>query len=227
MHEGDAGHHLEQFTGNMVSGTDAGCRHVDLAGIGFGICDELGDRLDRYRGIHLYQKGLAMNARDRGDVADQIEIELFVECSVDSVHRSGHKERIPVRGRVYDRLGGDIASRARPIPDDKLLTETLRQPLSYQARHDVGGTTGGKSDNDAHRPGRIALRPSDARDSREPGNTRCKMKKSTARHVHGVQPPGSRTVKTEPLPGSLVTVTSPPIMPRSLREMARPNPVPT
>src|SRR5262249_1879623 len=30
-------------------------------------------------------------------------------------------------------------------------------------------------------------------------------------------PPGSRTVNTEPLPGSLVTVTSPPIM----RELAR------
>src|SRR6478609_114635 len=38
--------------------------------------------------------------------------------------------------------------------------------------------------------------------------------------------PGRRTVKTEPLPGSLVTVTSPPIMRASLRVMARPSPVP-
>src|SRR6516225_9469447 len=38
--------------------------------------------------------------------------------------------------------------------------------------------------------------------------------------------PGSRTVKTEPLPGSLATVTSPPIMRASLRVMARPSPVP-
>ena len=37
---------------------------------------------------------------------------------------------------------------------------------------------------------------------------------------------GSRTVKTEPLPGSLVTVTSPPIMRATLRVMARPRPVP-
>ncbi len=37
---------------------------------------------------------------------------------------------------------------------------------------------------------------------------------------------GKRTVKTEPLPGSLVTVTSPPIMRASLRVMARPRPVP-
>src|SRR5262249_50987980 len=38
--------------------------------------------------------------------------------------------------------------------------------------------------------------------------------------------PGKRTVKTEPLPGSLVTVTSPPIIRASLRVMARPRPVP-
>ena len=37
---------------------------------------------------------------------------------------------------------------------------------------------------------------------------------------------GRRTVNTEPLPGSLVTVTSPPIRRASLREMARPSPVP-
>src|SRR5215469_7985894 len=39
-------------------------------------------------------------------------------------------------------------------------------------------------------------------------------------------PAGRRTVNTEPLPGSLFTVTSPPIMRVSLRVMARPSPVP-
>src|SRR5262249_1435391 len=38
--------------------------------------------------------------------------------------------------------------------------------------------------------------------------------------------PGRRTVNTEPLPGSLATATSPPIMRASLRVMARPSPVP-
>src|SRR5215468_8810801 len=42
-----------------------------------------------------------------------------------------------------------------------------------------------------------------------------------------VSPPlGRRTVNTDPFPGSLVTVTSPPIMRASLRERARPSPVP-
>ena len=39
-------------------------------------------------------------------------------------------------------------------------------------------------------------------------------------------PIGRRTVKTDPLPASLATVTSPPIMRASFREMASPSPVP-
>src|SRR5262245_191020 len=39
-------------------------------------------------------------------------------------------------------------------------------------------------------------------------------------------PPGKRTVNTEPLPGLLATVMSPPIMRQKCRLMARPRPVP-
>src|SRR5262249_55952744 len=58
------------------------------AGIGLGIGDELGNRLDRHRGVHLYGKRLASNARNRRDVANEIEIELVVERRVDRVHES-------------------------------------------------------------------------------------------------------------------------------------------
>src|SRR5262245_22469652 len=47
-----------------------------------------------------------------------------------------------------------------------------------------------------------------------------------AGYLYVFAPAGSRTVNTEPLPISLVTVTSPPIMRASLRVMARPRPVP-
>src|SRR5262249_59396841 len=45
-------------------------------------------------------------------------------------------------------------------------------------------------------------------------------------HRHPWLRAGIRTVNTEPLPGSLATVTSPPIMRASLRDRARPSPVP-
>ena len=82
--------------------------------------------------------GTRHDARDRRDVADEIEIELVVERRVDRVRRTDQKECIAVGGRTHDRLGADIAAGARPVLDDEWLAEPLRQPLTDQARDDVG-----------------------------------------------------------------------------------------
>jgi hypothetical protein len=81
----DASHHLEQLAGHMAPGSVAGRRHVDLARIGFGVGDELGDRLDRHRGIHLHDIGVARKAGDWCDVADEIETQFVVERRIDRV----------------------------------------------------------------------------------------------------------------------------------------------
>jgi len=83
----------------------------------------------------------------------------------DRVHRSGHKERITVRGRSFGRLGADVATGSWPVLDDEWLAESLRQPLCHQARHDVAGAARSKGDDDAHGLGRIIERrsSSDAR----------------------------------------------------------------
>src|SRR5262245_27244177 len=131
-----------------------------------------------------------------------------------------------VGGGTHDRLGADVARSARPVLNDEWLAEALGQPLTDQAREDVGRAAGRKADDDANRPRRIGVCPSEARDSRQRRSASGQMQKLSAGKLHGVYPPGRRTVNTEPLPGSLVTVTSPPIMRASLREMARPSPVP-
>ena len=60
-----------------MSGTsDAGRSHVDLARIGFGMGDELGDRLGGNRWMDLYYVRLAANPRDRRDVTEEIEASL-------------------------------------------------------------------------------------------------------------------------------------------------------
>jgi hypothetical protein len=61
-----------------------------------------------------------------------------------------------------------------------LLTELLGEPLTYYARDDVNRLTRGKSDDDAHRPRRIGLRPSKARDGRQRGSARGQMQKLSA-----------------------------------------------
>ena len=89
--------------------------------------------------------GYADDARDRRDVADEIEIELVVERRVDRVRRRGQEERVAVGRRVHDGLGADIAAGARPVLDDELLAEPLRQPLPHQPRDDVGRAAGAES----------------------------------------------------------------------------------
>src|SRR5215471_2307857 len=51
---------------------------------------------------------------DRGarrDVADEIEIELLVERSVDCVRYAGEQERVSVGRRIHDQFGADIGRR--------------------------------------------------------------------------------------------------------------------
>jgi hypothetical protein len=117
----------------------------------------------------------------RCDVADEIEFEIFVERSVDRVRRSDTEERVAVRGRAHDRLGRDSAAGARPVLDDDLLTEPLRQPLTDQADGNVRPATGRKADDPVHRTCRVDLPPSDARGDRDRGGTRCQMQELATR----------------------------------------------
>src|SRR6516225_8898107 len=211
VHEVDAGHHFEQFNENMVSGTDAARPHVDLAGIDFGIGDELGNRVDRHRRIHLYGEGVTRNAGNRRDVADEIEIELVVERCVTRIWKTSQQKRIAVRGCIHDRLGGDIGASTRPVLDHEWLAKPRRQPLSYQACHDVGATSGGKSDNDAHRSRRISLRPRDARHSRERGSTRGQMQKSSAGKFQ-VEPPSHHSITSSARASSVGGTVRPSIL---------------
>src|SRR5262249_15648177 len=119
--------------------------------------------------------------------------------------------------------------RARPVLDHDRLPEPLGEPLRDQARGDVGGAAGGKPDQQAYLTARISLRPRDARDRRQRDSPGGQMQKLAAWQGPGIllgSPPGRRTVNSEPLPGSLVTITSPPIIRASFRVMARPRPVP-
>src|SRR5262249_58766191 len=88
---------------------------------------------------------------------------------VEGVDRTDQERGGAGGGGAPDRLGGDIARRARRVLDDELLAEPLREPLADQACSDVASTARSKADDDAHRPRRIGLRPCNSRDGRERG----------------------------------------------------------
>src|SRR5215467_11536293 len=131
---------------------------------------------------------VASNARDRRDVEDEIEIELVVEGGVDRVHSNASEKRIAVGGCTYNGLSANIAAATRSVLNDEWLAQALRQPLTHQACEDVGWAASGKGDDHAHRPRRISLRPSEARDGRERGSARCQMQKISAGKFH-FEPP--------------------------------------
>src|SRR5262245_1352335 len=115
----------------------------------------------------------------------KLKLKLVIECRVERVRRSGYKKRIAVRERTHDGLRGDITAGTRPVLDDELLAEPLRQPLTDETRGDVGATGGGIADNQAHRPRRISLRPSEARDGgRQRGSACGEMQKLAAGKFH-------------------------------------------
>src|SRR5262249_62419737 len=89
----DAGHHLEPFTEERGHGPAAGRSHVDLAGIGLGVGDELRDRLGWNGWIDNHDIRGAANARDRRYFADEIEIELLSRLSRSTARQAGAYSR--------------------------------------------------------------------------------------------------------------------------------------
>src|SRR5262245_43914314 len=91
---------------------------------------------------------------------------------------------MPVWNSLHDALSGNIARSTWAVLDDELLTEPLRQPLTDQPCDDVAGAASGKADDNAHRPGRIGLRPSEARYGRQRDSARGQMQKLSAGKFH-------------------------------------------
>jgi hypothetical protein len=63
----------------------------------------------------------ADDAGDGRDVAQEIEIEFFVERGVNGIRRTGQEKRIAVGLRADDRLGAQIAASARPVFNNERL----------------------------------------------------------------------------------------------------------
>src|ERR1700730_13908516 len=111
--------------------------------------------------MNHHNKRRVGDARDWRNVAYEIVAELFEKISVDRIVHRGHQQRITVWSCSYDSLSTDIAARTRSVLYDELLAKPLPQHLADQARVQIGRATGGKADDEAHRPRRIGLRPRD------------------------------------------------------------------
>jgi hypothetical protein len=161
---------------------------LSLPGIRLGMGDEFRNRLRRKRWIDLQGESLAADARNWCDVADEIEVEFFVQCSVDRVRTSDQKQRVAIRRRTHDGLGSNISTGTWPVLDDEGLAEPVGQPLPKQAPDDIRPATRNDADDQTHRPRRIGLRPSHARGGRQRGSAGGQVQKISAGKFH-LNPP--------------------------------------
>jgi hypothetical protein len=100
-----------------------------------------GTQMGWERRVYHQDPWAAVDARDRRDVADEIETKVVVERRVERVNRRNLEQRIAVWGRTDDGFGGHIAAGARPVLDDEWLPETLRQRLTDKACKEVRRAT--------------------------------------------------------------------------------------
>jgi hypothetical protein len=152
MDEVDAGHHLEQLAGQVLRCSLSRRCHVDLAWVRFRVGNKFGNCLGRKRRVEVDNVGKSDQACNWCNVPHEIEIELFVEGRIDCVDRAAQQQRVAIGRRPNDRFGRYIGACARPIFDDELLAQPLREPLADQARSEVKVSAGGKADDDAHGP---------------------------------------------------------------------------
>src|SRR5262249_26659197 len=139
--------------------------------------------------VHHHDVGASDHARDRCDVAEEIEIEVLVERCVGRAGGAALEERVSVGRRAYNRLGADIAAAARTVLDDERLAEALRQPLAHQTGDDVSRSAGSEWHDQTYRPRRIGLRPRNAGNGRQRSSARGQMQKLSAGKFHWRLPP--------------------------------------
>src|SRR5262249_57213851 len=72
----DSGHCHEKFAGEMNGASNAGRRHIDLTGTGFGVAYQLRDALGGKRRVDHQDKRRAGDAGDRRGIADEIEFQI-------------------------------------------------------------------------------------------------------------------------------------------------------
>src|SRR5258707_1193742 len=117
---------------------DSRRREAELVRVGFGVSDQFRDGCGLNQWMDDDDLWLANDARDRRDIAHEIEFEVLVKSRVDRSRGGDHEKGVAVRWRAYDHFGAEVASGSWSILDHEGLSEVLRQPLGHDATDDIG-----------------------------------------------------------------------------------------
>jgi hypothetical protein len=120
----DASAQLDHFSGEMRRSSDTGRCEIELAGIGFGIRDQFGER--------VYRQGQRRNDQRRRGADDGNRLQrLQIVGSIRLQRRIGdesgvrQQHRVAVRRRARDHVGADHAAGARTVLGHDRLSQTF------------------------------------------------------------------------------------------------------
>ena len=147
----------------MADATGAGRTKIELAGILFGIGDELGERLRGDRRMNNDDDRQIGDNREHAQFTVGIVGELLVEHRIHHDDRARReKQGVTVRLAMGDGFGADRALRAGLVLDEHRLLQVAREIFGDQPGLHVGWAARGVGHNDLDRPRRIVGRTGDA-----------------------------------------------------------------
>ncbi len=156
MNHVDPGHLLEHLAGEMNGAAGAGRSEIELAGILFGVGDELRHRVGRHRRVHFHHHRQIGDQRQHPEVFHRIVRQLLVEHRIEHEDRRRRDEqRVTVGLGAGHGFGGDGALRTGLVLDDDRLLQVPAEILADQPAEDIGRTARGIGNDELDRTRRI------------------------------------------------------------------------
>jgi hypothetical protein len=157
----------------------------ELAGIGLGIGDQIGDRLHRQLRIDDQHERRLREQGQRNEVAERVIRQALVERNIDRHGRCRrHQQRVAVGRGLLHRDRGDDAAGAGLVLDDNALAEPLLQILRHHPRQKIGAATRRERIDDRNRPRGIVLRECCRRRQQQQANEPCEARLHDGRPSH-------------------------------------------
>ncbi len=157
MQKVDACDLIEQFAGEMLRGGKARTGEDNLAGIGFGLLDELFDIIGRKIRTRHDQEARARDLRHRRQRRGVVR-HLLARDRGDDLARRHDAERVTVGHGFRDQFVAENAAGARLVLDNDRLAEPVLHRVGKNAPDNVGAAAGAERDDDADRLLRPLLR---------------------------------------------------------------------
>ncbi len=165
---GDAGGRLEQFGGQVRHRPVPARAIAELSGIGLGVGDQVGHRVERQRRIdHQDDRALGIR-RDRRKAFQRVVARVLVDQRRDHLAAgAAHQQRVAVGIAVGDVAGAERVAGAAAVLDEELLAQGRAEIVGHDPGDEIDGPRGNRGHDDLHRPVRIGLRAQRQRAAKE------------------------------------------------------------